>query len=160
MEKIDFTNDNYAQKVISAAYDYLAEGSSFRKVAPLYGVSAVTIKYWMDKFLPQISLELYHKVRQSAEDRKEKTIADPEILERVSKAVTYIMEKDMTIKEIAEQLGTTEWTIYGDLVRRLPAIKSLGEQYYIKVRERLTTHSINNSPFLQENNSETPKKSV
>lgn len=151
MEKI-IINENpvFAKRVVSAAYDYLAQGASYRKVAPLYKVSYVTIKSWFDKYLFQIDRELYGLIKAAAEFRAEKTISNPEVLNRVSKAVALMIKEDKTIKQIAEELGSTEWTIYGDLVRRLPAIKSLGDEYYESVREALSRHSINNSPFLKD----------
>jgi len=158
MEKIIIEeNPNFAKRVVDAAYDYLGEGASYRKVAPLYDVSYVTIKSWFDKYLSQIDSNLYELVRESAESRQEKTISNPDVLKRISTAVVLITEEDKTIKEIADELDSSEWTIYNDLVKRLQAVKSLGDQYYGPVREALSRHSINNSPYLKKANSNLEK---
>ncbi|MBE6155179.1 MAG: hypothetical protein E7164_00275 [Firmicutes bacterium] len=150
MQKIDIYNDEtFAKKVISAAYDYLAEGASYRKVAPLYNTSYVTIKSWFDKYLSQLDPELYREVRTEAEERREKTIDDPEVRKRIAKAIAYITENDYTIAQIASKLEVGSWTIYIDLVKRLPKIKDLSDQYYESVRKALTNHSIANSPMLK-----------
>ena len=151
MQKIDLAeNPTFAKKVVEAAYDYLTEGASYRNVAPSYGVSYVTIKSWLDKYLPQIDADLCKLVRTAAESRKEKTVDDPEVRERVSKAVALMVNGNLTVVQIAEALETTEWVIYNDLVRRLPQIKGLGDSYYQAVRETLSNHSMVNSPNWQK----------
>ncbi|MBE6148836.1 MAG: hypothetical protein E7167_05070 [Firmicutes bacterium] len=151
MEKIDIRTDTqFARKVIMVAYDYITEGASYRKIAPMYDVSYVTIKSWLDNYLPKIDADLYAEVRKAAESRKEKTIDDAEVRQRVAQAVTLMVQENMTVKQIAEQLGSTEWTIYTDLVRRLPKIRELSSEYYDIVRGVLSNHSMSNSPFLKE----------
>ena len=151
MEKIDIRkNPEFAQKVINAAYDYLTEGASYRKVAPLYDVSYFTIKSWFDKYLSQIDSRLYAEVKKMAESRTEKTVDDPEVRERVAKAVALIVQRNLTVKEIASELGESEWTVYLDLVRRLPKISELSSEYYDAVKATLSNHSMINSPYLKK----------
>ena len=152
-EIIDFENDKEFRKIIlNQAYDYLSEGASYRKVAPKYGISHVSLRYRFLKYLEKVDPVIAQLVFEKSDKKKKKSIDDSEVRERVSKAFTLMLVEDLTINQIAEKLESTPFTIYRDLLVRLPKLKEISEKDYQKLKEKLAEHSINNLNNVGKNN--------
>ena len=142
--------DDYGNKDIEKMVNlYIYEDYSLRKLAEVYGVSHYTVKNIMLK-CRDFNLDLYDKLMESFSEKKEKTLKDESVRIRVLSAVKILLADDKTVKEIADILGSTEFTIYRDLTVRFPKINKyieskLSDEYFILVKERLRKHSIDNN---------------
>lgn len=102
-----------------------------------FKISHVTVsKYLKDirKYLNQDDLE---ELDRALEDKKEKTIDDPLVKERVLKCAKSCLIGN-TIEETAAMLESTYWQVYRDLQYRL---KQIDNDVYEKVKEKLIENS-------------------
>ena len=144
--------EEFKKSLLNQAYDYLSEGASYRKVAPKYGISHVTLRDRFLKYLKNTDPIIAQLVFEKSDERKEKSIDDPKVRERVAKAFTLMLVEDLTITQIADKLGSTPFTIYRDLLVRLPKLKNISEQDFKRLKEKLTEHSLNNLNNVKQYN--------
>ncbi len=144
--------EEFKKSLLNQAYDYLSEGASYRKVAPKYGISHVTLRDRFLKYLKNTDPIIAQLVFEKSDERKEKSIDDPKVRERVAKAFTLMLVEDLTITQIADKLGSTPFTIYRDLLVRLPKLKNISEQDFQRLKEKLTEHSLNNLNNVKQYN--------
>ena len=138
-----YDSDEFRTEIITQAYEYLMDGSSFRKVAKNHNISHVTLREHFIKYLPEIDYELALCVNEKKDERKEKSIEDPEIKLRVLKAYSLIMGQNMTINDIAQKLNSTPFTIYRDLTSRIHKLDFNNEDIEL-LKAKLVEHSRNN----------------
>ena len=112
------------QYIINQADMYLS-GMSYRQIAKEVGQSHVTVRTNIIERLRKINLEKYYKVLEKVEENKEKTVNDSEVRKRILTSYKLLTEENKTIIEIANILGTTEFTIYRDLTKRLKELNEI-----------------------------------
>lgn len=140
--------------VLRQANMYLG-GGSLRQIANATGVSHVTVKRNFDVKLQYYNLETYYKVQEKLIDNRPATIDDEKVIKRVMEAYELLVNQDKTVIEIADSLGTTPFTIYRDLTKRLAMLKEIApklvtEEMLVNVSEALSRHSVNNSPMIKK----------
>ena len=112
------------QYIINQADMYLS-GMSYRQIAKEVGQSHVTVRTNIIERLRKIDLEKYYKVLEKVEENTEKTVNDSEVRKQILTSYKLLTEENKTIIEIANILGTTEFTIYRDLTKRLKELNEI-----------------------------------
>lgn len=111
------------EKVKKQAEMYLS-GLSLREIAANTEQSHVTIRRNLTVKLKDIDLKLYKQVMNKMEENTPDSISKEEVVERVLAAYNKLILENKTVVEIADELDSTEFTIYRDLTKRLPALKA------------------------------------
>lgn len=147
--------DDEKELVLRQAQMYLGGGKSLREIAKETGQSHVTVRRNLLVKLKEYNLALALEAEEKLDSNKEKTVNDEEISKRVLAAYDLLVNKNMAINEIAESLGSTEFTIYRDLKKRLPMIlkispKLVTQEMVDNVEKTLAQHSIDNSPMIKK----------
>ncbi len=135
--------------IINAAYLYL-DGLSLREIATKLGFSHVTIKANLDKNLKDLNYELWCEVKEKKEEKlNSDTIDDVNVQKRILLASKLLLDYDKTVLEIAQELNSTEFTIYRDLTKRIvllsnkyPNLISIDTVHLVK--NKLNEHKLNN----------------
>lgn len=145
----NMTEQQIEELVLSQAKMYLGGGKSLREIAKLTNQSHVTVKRNFDVRLKDINLTLYLKVQEKLADNREDTVEDEKISARVLTAYNLLVNENKTIIEIAEELGSTEFTIYRDLTKRLVLMVKIAPQLVTiemvdNVKNVLRQHSLDN----------------
>lgn len=145
----NMTEQQIEELVLSQAKMYLGGGKSLREIAKLTNQSHVTVKRNFDVRLKDINLTLYLKVQEKLADNREDTVEDEKISARVLTAYNLFVNENKTIIEIAEELGSTEFTIYRDLTKRLVLMVKIAPQLVTiemvdNVKNVLRQHSLDN----------------
>lgn len=150
-------SSNYDEKelVLRQTKMYLEDGKSLREIAKETGQSHVTVRRNLLVKLKEYNRALALEAVEKLESNTEKTVNDEEISKRVLEAYDLLVNKNMTMVQIAEALGSTEFTIYRDLKRRLPMMmkifpKIVKQEMVDNVEKILAQHSIDNSPIIKK----------
>lgn len=149
------SNDDEKELVLRQTKMYLEGGKSLREIAKETGQSHVTVRRNLLVKLKEYNRALALEAVEKLESNTEKTVNDEEISKRVLEAYDLLVNKNMTIVQIAEALGSTEFTIYRDLKRRLPMMmklfpKIVKQEMVDNVEKILAQHSIDNSPIIKK----------
>lgn len=141
-------NEDEKKYLIDQANLYL-QGKSLREIATIIGKSHITVRNNLTKKLKEADPRIYLEVMEKLTDNQEKTIEDKIVRKRVLEAYYLLVEKNKTIKEIANILSTTENTIYRDLTSRLNQMNVLNSelvtsQMLEKASNVLKKHSLYN----------------
>ena len=91
--------------------DMYLRGMSYRQIAKIVGQSHVTVRTNITERLKKVAPEKYYEVLEKIEENTEKTVKDSEVRERILTSYKLLTE-NKTIVDIANILGTTEFTIY------------------------------------------------
>lgn len=136
--------------VIGIAHLYLS-GMSLRKISNTVdgGKLHVSIRYDLIKKLKEFDLDLWVKTMNAMEERQPDSLKKDFVKKRVLSVIYEFVKGDKTVKQLAEEFGTTEFVIYRDLTRRAPIINSyleepIDQNIIDKISEILTLHSENN----------------
>ena len=121
--------------IIRQADMYLS-GMSYRQIAKIVGQSHVTVRTNITERLKKVAPEKYYEVLENTE----KTVKDCEVRERILTSYKLLTE-NKTIVDIANILGTTEFTIYRDLTKRLIELSEIAPEIVteemVKIAERI-----------------------
>ena len=109
--------------------DMYLSGMSYRQIAKVVGQSYVTVRDNLTVKIRYIAPNKYMEVMEKIEENKEKSIEDASVRERVLEAYRLLTTENKTVIEIADILGTTEFTIYRDLTNRLNEINERTSKY-------------------------------
>ncbi len=128
--------------ITEIATHFLESGLSLRAFASTFCTfSHVTLRSKFYRLLPLVNTNLYEQVIAKLEQNRAKNIKeDPESRLRVLLAVKYLIESDLTIPEIAEKLGSTEFIIYRDLTTRMMELEELNNDVKRQVLLKLQDH--------------------
>jgi len=127
--------------LVNEMADYIIENkSSTRKTAEHFNVSNATVSDYMNNRLRIISSDKYKQVKEILKNNKPKTVDDKQVKTRVLKAYE-LLKNGLTINEIADLLGETEFTIYRDISTRL---KKILPEEYEDAKIILEEHSLSN----------------
>jgi transposase len=139
-----FTEQERIERIRKVGEYFLATNASTREIAKHFCetefiISNCTVCMYIHLFMkmePEFSDELNAKIYSNAR----KTIDDPGVKERVVK-VTSLFLSGHNVDQIADETGIDKWTVYRDLIKRLPLLdESLGKD----VREMLRSNSRKN----------------
>jgi len=128
--------------ILTIAKYAILTGKSTRELAKIFKVSNFTIHAVLTKYLYQLCVEensevyfnLYKEVQQVLEQNKVKTVDDAEVKTRVLNTTKMFLD-GQKISEIAEKLNVGFYTVYRDLVFRLPKINSVDEDVINEVKK-------------------------
>ena len=145
MVKMYTLDDINSQAIVKIAKHFLESGLSLRKFCDAYGsFSYITLREKFLTVLPFVNKEVALLVQEKLEKKRPKKVEeDKEAQERVLKAISLLLEQDMTISQIALELNSTEMTIYRDLTVRLKQLP-ISNEIKKEVLMRLREHSLNN----------------
>jgi len=137
-------SDERKELILAVAKYTVLTGFSTRKVASVFHLSNFTIHSILTNQLERLCeetkmqehLNLYKEVQETLKSNKALSIDDNNIKTRVLEA-TRLLLQGKKVGEIAEILNSSFYTIYRDLIVRLPKIKDIEEELVIKVKEIL-----------------------
>lgn len=137
--------DERRERIIMVAEYVMATGSSSRNTADFFSknyfnISNATVSEYCKEYEKLFPLRK-DEIRSAIEKNKEKTIKDPEVLDRVLLNTNLVLEHGLSIAEISQTTGVNYWTVYKDLTERL---KMVDESLYYQVRERFKENSLEN----------------
>ena len=117
MDKMYNIDDANSCKIKEIAEFFLESGLSLRSFCNLYCLfSHVTLREKFLNVLPFVDKEMAEKVKEKLESKRAKNINDDyEAKIRTLSAIKMLMERNLTVKEIDEELNTTEMIIFRDL---------------------------------------------
>ena len=131
-------NDEEREKRIIMVGEYVEKtGASARKTAEVFSrtcfkISNVTVCDYLQRFI-KMRPEEVDAIRDSIDINIIRDIKDKTVQKRVLENTKQFLS-GMTIQEIADNTGTSFWTVYRDLTRRL---KALDEETATEVKNRL-----------------------
>lgn len=117
-----FTEEERDKLIEQVGSYYLITKESYRDIAKEFGISAPTVKDYIDKYKKLHS----HLAAEIDASIKEKTsqndsINNPTVKERVIKVYMYILD-GYTFEEIAALLNESIYTVYNDINIRLEQV--------------------------------------
>ena len=145
MDKMYSLDDINSQAIVRVAKHFLESDLSLRKFCAAYGnFSYITLREKFLTVLPFVNKEVALQVQERLEKKRPKKVEeDMEARERVAKAISLLLDQDMTVSQIALELNSTEMTIYRDLtvrINQLPISNEIKKEVLMHLRE----HSLNN----------------
>lgn len=131
--------------VLKQAELYLS-GMSYREIAAEYKVSHITVRNNLVNRLRNINPVLYDKVMDQVEKNTEKNVRDEIVQKRVLASYEMLVNKNMFIKDIANQFEVNEYVTYRDVTKRLKDLHLIApdvvtEEMLNKAREVLNRHT-------------------
>lgn len=142
MDKMYNIDDANSCKIKEIAEFFLESGLSLRSFCNLYCLfSHVTLREKFLNVLPFVDKEMAEKVKEKLESKRAKNINDDyEAKIRTLSAIKMLMERNLTVKEIAEELNTTEMIIYRDLTKRALIMEEIDSNLKRQILLRLQDH--------------------
>lgn len=117
-----FTEEERDKLIEQVGSYYLITKESYRDIAKEFGISAPTVKDYIDKY-KKLHGHLATEINESIKEKtsQNNSINNPEIKERVLKVYMYILE-GYTFEEIAALLNESINTVYNDINIRLEQV--------------------------------------
>lgn len=147
--------EDFEKEFILKQADLYLSGLSLREISKSSKQSHVTVRNNLTKRLKEVNTQKYYEVLDKIDSNKVKSINDIVVVERVLKAYELLVNYDYNVKEIAEVLNSTEFTIYRDLTNRLVLLNNLypdviSREMLERVALVLARHSMENSPMIDK----------
>ncbi len=147
--------EDFEKEFILKQADLYLSGLSLREISKSSKQSHVTVRNNLTKRLKEVNIQKYYEVLDKIDSNKVKSINDIVVIERVLKAYELLVNYDYNVKEIAEVLNSTEFTIYRDLTNRLVLLNNLypdviSREMLERVALVLARHSMENSPMIDK----------
>ncbi len=147
--------EDFEKEFILKQADLYLSGLSLRDISKSSKQSHVTVRNNLTKRLKEVNIQKYYEVLDKIDSNKVKSINDIVVVERVLKAYELLVNYDYNVKEIAEVLNSTEFTIYRDLTNRLVLLNNLypdviSREMLERVALVLARHSMENSPMIDK----------
>ena len=145
MDKMYTLDDINSQTIVKIAQHFIDSDLSLRKFCEAYGkFSYITLREKFLTFLPLVNKEIALVVQEKLEMKRPKKIEeDLKAQERIAKAISLLLDQDMTVLQIALELNSTEMTIYRDLTVRINQLP-ISNEIKKEVLSHLREHSLNN----------------
>ena len=142
MDKMYNIDDANSCKIKEIAEFFLESWLSLWNFCNLYCLfSHVTLREKFLNVLPFVDKEMAEKVKEKLESKRAKNINDDyEAKIRTLSAIKMLMERNLTVKEIAEELNTTEMIIYRDLTKRALIMEEIDSNLKRQILLRLQDH--------------------
>ena len=132
-----FTDEERDKLIEQVGSYYLITKESYRDIAKKFGISAPTVKDYIDKY-KKLHGHLATEINESIKARTSQndSINNPEVKERVLKVYMYILE-GYTFEEIAALLNESINTVYNDINIRLEQVNpAYKEEVAVIMRKR------------------------
>lgn len=132
-----FTEEERDKLIEQVGSYYLITKESYRDIAKKFGISAPTVKDYIDKY-KKLHGHLATEINESIKARTSQndSINNPEVKERVLKVYMYILE-GYTFEEIAALLNESINTVYNDINIRLEQVNpAYKEEVAVIMRKR------------------------
>lgn len=117
-----FTEEERDKLIEQVGSYYLITKESYRDIAKEFGISAPTVKDYIDKYKKlhgHLAAEIDASIKEKTSQND--SINNPEVKERVLKVYMYILE-GYTFEEIAALLNESINTVYNDINIRLEQV--------------------------------------
>lgn len=117
-----FTEEERDKLIEQVGSYYLITKESYRDIAKEFGISAPTVKDYIDKYKKlhgHLAAEIDASIKEKTSQND--SINNPTVKERVLKVYMYILE-GYTFEEIAALLNESIYTIYNDINIRLEQV--------------------------------------
>lgn len=132
-----FTEEERDKLIEQVGSYYLITKESYRDIAKKFGISAPTVKDYIDKYKKlhgHLATEINEAIK--ARTSQNDSINNPEVKERVLKVYMYILE-GYTFEEIAALLNESINTVYNDINIRLEQVNpAYKEEAAVIMRKR------------------------
>lgn len=132
-----FTEEERDKLIEQVGSYYLITKESYRDIAKKFGISAPTVKDYIDKY-KKLHGHLAAEINESIKARTSQndSINNPNVKERVLKVYMYILE-GYTFEEIAALLNESINTVYNDINIRLEQVNpAYKEEVAVIMRKR------------------------
>ena len=132
-----FTEEERDKLIEQVGSYYLITKESYRDIAKKFGISAPTVKDYIDKY-KKLHGHLATEINESIKARTSQndSINNPNVKERVLKVYMYILE-GYTFEEIAALLNESINTVYNDINIRLEQVNpAYKEEVAVIMRKR------------------------
>jgi hypothetical protein len=103
-----------------------------------FKISNVTVSKYLINIKEYLNLDELNELNQALEDKKEKTVDNNVVKERVLQSAKYCL-LGKTVDEIKDILDSSYWQVYRDLNYRL---KQIDEELYENVKNQLSKNSL------------------
>lgn len=138
------TEEQQKHYLVGIANLYLS-GLSLRDIAKFNDKSHVSIRRDLTVILRRYDITLWQTVTDAMEDRQPDSLKKESVKNRVIEVIKLYLKKDKTVVQIAEELNSTEFVIYRDLVLRAPQINdyengAVSKEDLIAIKQILTEH--------------------
>lgn len=117
-----FTEEERDKLIEQVGSYYLITKESYRDIAKEFGISAPTVKDYIDKYKKlhgHLAAEIDASIKEKTSQND--SINNPTVKERVIKVYMYILE-GYTFEEIATLLNESIYTVYNDINIRLEQV--------------------------------------
>ena len=117
-----FTEEERDKLIEQVGSYYLITKESYRDIAKKFGISAPTVKDYIDKYKKlhgHLAAEIDASIKEKTSQND--SINNPIVKERVIKVYMYILD-GYTIEEIATLLQESIYTVYNDINIRLEQV--------------------------------------
>lgn len=117
-----FTEEERDKLIEQVGSYYLITKESYRDIAKEFGISAPTVKDYIDKYKKlhgHLAAEIDASIKEKTSQND--SINNPTVKERVIKVYMYILQ-GYTFEEIAALLNESIYTIYNDINIRLEQV--------------------------------------
>lgn len=117
-----FTEEEREKLIEQVGSYYLITKESYRDIAKEFGISAPTVKDYIDKYKKlhgHLAAEIDASIKEKTSQND--SINNPTVKERVIKVYMYILD-GYTIEEIAALLNESIYTVYNDINIRLEQV--------------------------------------
>lgn len=117
-----FTEEERDKLIEQVGSYYLITKESYRDIAKEFGISAPTVKDYIDKYKKlhgHLAAEIDASIKEKTSQND--SINNPSVKERVIKVYMYILQ-GYTFEEIAALLNESIYTVYNDINIRLEQV--------------------------------------
>lgn len=132
-----FTEEERDKLIEQVGSYYLITKESYRDIAKEFGISAPTVKDYIDKYKKlhgHLAAEIDASIKEKTSQND--SINNPTVKERVLKVYMYILE-GYTFEEIAALLNESIYTVYNDINIRLEQVNpAYKEEVAVIMRKR------------------------
>lgn len=132
-----FTEEERDKLIEQVGSYYLITKESYRDIAKEFGISAPTVKDYIDKYKKlhgHLAAEIDASIKEKTSQND--SINNPAVKERVLKVYMYILE-GYTFEEIAALLNESIYTVYNDINIRLEQVNpAYKEEVAVIMRKR------------------------
>ena len=142
----NLTYDDERKNRMFKVYNYFMKtNESTRNIAEYFSknefsISNVTVSTYLKNIVKYLNENDKIALIEALNDRKTKSIDDTIIINRVIK-VSDLCLNGYSIDQIKDEINVSYWTVYRDLVLRLP---KLDKEKALNVKEKLKENSLSN----------------
>lgn len=137
-----FTEEERDKLIEQVGSYYLITKESYRDIAKEFGISAPTVKDYIDKYKKlhgHLAAEIDASIKEKTSQND--SINNPTVKERVIKVYMYILE-GYTFEEIAALLNESINTVYNDINIRLEQVNPAYKEEVAAIMRKRSNHNL------------------